>query len=1070
MIPLIDQVQQEGLVIYKSSAGSGKTYRLVKEYLTLLLADPQQYRHILAITFTNKATEEMKRRILGKLKEFATHDPDTLHQDQMYLSLLALYQYHQPEMKNGLQVRARKALELILNDYSNFSVCTIESFFQRIVRSFTRELNIPLGYEVELSQQLVLEEMVREMLSEIGMNPGLTRLLQHYLSYNLQESRSWNLDWAIKKLGYQVFQEQFQQLTISSPLLEDHIDRILGISRDLLEECRQFEAKMERLALRAQKIMDSEGIAIEDFKYGKSGVAGYFVRVLDRKDYEPKKRAIEASENPEAWVKKGSPKLAEIQAALNKGLQNCLEEMVNLYHEGFDAYQTASVVSRSLYSFGMMYDLQQKLTDYRKAHRQLVISDTSYLLSLIIEGVQKDTGLDTPFIFERVGTRYFHYLLDEFQDTSSMQWRNLFPLLKESLSQMRTNLIVGDVKQSIYRWRNGNMELLMRDVERQVRTELGQEAHVILLKENWRTAPEIVSFNNDFFQIARDLLTRELGEWAEGEIHQAYESIDQDAKRTEKKGLVRIDFLHGDEEEEITWQDQASELCYERIRQLTDEGFWRKDITLLVRNNKEGVSLAQYLQKKGVQIVSAESLLLMRNPKIALLHATLVYLVDKDEAIAQATLQYQLNQLIIKNPLGHNTFASSSSEEIDKLLEDKHSLQRLPIYECVSVLMQRLSGFYDSDAYVLAFLEAIKEYTHLQDASISGFLGWWEEQKHKRAIASGQETNAVKIMTIHKAKGLEFPVVIVPFTDWPLEPKTGEFLWIKNPQQSPYNELPYLPVQVSSKLNNSFFQEAYLKERLASYLDNLNLLYVAFTRPKNRLYIHAPGTKKRVKSIKRIAHLLSSGVNVLRESDAQSDLPEFFEKGTKQSYAHQEDEQVEGQEPLKDLAEKSGKRFPELSIRYYAGRYLSANILKRSEQMLRGELLHEALGYIRQVEDLPNAVNQMLHQGYLSSEEGQFLKETLEEVISLPEVAHWYANDWEIKNEAEIITAEGKILRPDRVMITAKKAIVVDYKSGKPFDSHPIQVQSYMIAIEQMGYQVQGFLYYLQEKVVEVSR
>ena len=1070
MIPLIDQVKQGGLVIYKSSAGSGKTYRLVKEYLTLLLADPQQYRHILAITFTNKATEEMKRRILGKLKEFATNDPDYLLQDQMYRDLLALYQYHQPGMRQSLQARARKSLELILNDYSNFSVCTIESFFQRIVRSFTRELNIPLGYEVELSQQLVLEEMVREMLSEIGMNPGLTRLLQQYLTYNLQESRSWNLDWAIKKLGYQVFQEQFQQLSISSPLLEDHIDRILAISRDLQKECRKFEVQMEGLALRAQEIMDSEAIAIEDIKYGKSGVAGYFVRVLERKDYEPKKRALEASENPDTWVKKGSPKFAQIQQALDKGLQNCLEEMVHLYQEGFDAYQTASVVSRSLYAFGMMYDLQQKLTDYRKAHRQLVISDTSYLLSLIIEGVQKDSGLDTPFIYERVGTRYFHYLLDEFQDTSSMQWKNLFPLLKESLAQMRTNLIVGDVKQSIYRWRNGNMELLMRDVEKQIRTELGQEAHVILLKDNWRTAPEIVSFNNDFFQIARTRLTQELGEWAEEEIHQAYESIDQEARRTEKKGLVRIDFLYGNEEEDISWQDQAAKLCYQRIEQLTNEGFLRKDITLLVRNNKEGVSLAQYLQKKGIQIVSAESLLLMRNPKIALLHAALIYLVDTDEAIARATLQYQLNQLIIKNPIDHSTFSLKNQALIEKLFENRHSLQRLPIYECVSVLMQQLKGFYNSDAYVLAFLEAIKEYTHLQDASISGFLAWWEEQKHKRAIASGQETNAVKIMTIHKAKGLEFPVVIVPFTDWPLEPKTGEFLWIKNPQQSPYNELPYLPVQVSSKLDNSLFQEAYLKERLSSYLDNLNLLYVAFTRPQNRLYIQAPGTKKRVKSIKRIAHLLVSGVEVLRESDPQSGVPEFFEQGTQQVYSHREEMQEEDQESLKDLAEKSGKRFPELSIRYYAGRYLSSNILKRSEQMLRGELLHEALGYIRQVEDLPNAVTQMLHQGYLSSDEGQFLKETLEEVISLPEVAHWYANDWEIKNEAEILTKEGNILRPDRVMITEGKAIVVDYKSGKPFDSHPIQVQSYMIALEQMGYQVQGFLYYLQEKVLEVSR
>ena len=1070
MIALIDQVKKEGLAIYKSSAGSGKTYRLVKEYLTLLLADPYQYRHILAVTFTNKATEEMKRRILGKLKDFASSDPSALEADQMYQDLLSLYRYHQAEIEDGLQIRARKALELILNDYSNFSVSTIESFFQRIVRSFTRELNIPLGYEVELSQQVVLEEMVRQMLGEIGVNQELTRLFRKFLTYNMQESRSWNLEWAIKKLGYQVFQEQFQQLAINSPLLEDHIDRILEVSTDLQKACRQFESQMETLALKATEIMAFHGLVVDDFKYGKSGVAGYFTRVLEKKDYEPKKRASEAGDNPEGWAKKGSPKALIIQQALDNGLQKCLQEMLDLYEDSFNSYQSAYIVSRSLFTFGMMYDLQQKLTEYRKTHRQLVISDTSYLLSLIIEGVQKEIGLDTPFIYERVGTRYLHYLLDEFQDTSTMQWKNLFPLLKESLGYQHTNLIVGDVKQSIYRWRNGNMELLMRGVEEQVRRDTGQEPHVILLKENWRTAPEIVAFNNSFFKISLDLLSQELGEWAENELQQAYESIEQEAKKKEMKGLVRVDFLAGDTEMGHSWIDQATELCFERIETLKAEGFLKKDITLLVRNNKEGVALAQFLQKKGIQVVSAESLLLMRNPKIVLLHAALVHLIEPDDALSRATLSYQWDQLIGETSPTHYTFRGPLPSGLETLFTNRHSLQRMPVYECVATLIRRLPGFQKGDAYLLAFLEAVKEYTHLSDASISGFLSWWEDQRLKRAIASGQETDAVKIMTIHKAKGLEFPVVILPFADWALEPKSGEFLWIQQPRENPYSQLPYIPVQISSKLENTIFQKAYHKERLMSYLDNLNLLYVAFTRPQSRLYIHTAKPGKTVKSIRRIAHILSEGIKKVSPLDSVDVDSTFIEFGVAQPPAHQQQTEEEVPNVLGDLTPSTTESLPHLSIRFHAGRYLSSPILKRSEQMLRGELLHEALGHIEQVEDLPQAVSRMLHKGYMSSEEGVFLEETLREVLALPEVAHWYANDWMIKNEAEILTKEGRLLRPDRVMIAGNTATVVDYKSGKPYDTHKIQVQSYMAALEEMGYEpVKGYLYYLQDKVVEIS-
>ncbi|MEM6633711.1 MAG: UvrD-helicase domain-containing protein [Bacteroidota bacterium] len=1082
MITLVDQVRQQGLRIYKSSAGSGKTYHLVKAYLTLLLSNPYQYRHILAITFTNKATEEMKRRILGKLKEFSTLPADALLEEPMYQEISALYRQYIPEGSLELQSRSRKALELILNDYSNFSVSTIESFFQRIVRAFTRELNIPLGYEVELSQHLVLDELLREMLSEIGHNQELTRLFKKFLTYNLQESRSWNLDWAIRKLGYQVFQERFQQLTIRSPLLENHIDQILSLAESLQVACKRFETRMSTPAIQGLEIMKDLGLEVEDFKYGKGGVAGYFYRVVDKKEYDPKKRARDAVGDPRVWMKKGSQREEDIEQALADGLQECLLEMVGTFDAEYEDYQTAVVASKTLYTFGMMYDLQRKLTEYRREHRQLVISDTSYLLSLIIEGVQQDIGLDTPFIYERVGTRYHHYLLDEFQDTSTMQWRNLFPLLKESLSEIHTNLIVGDVKQSIYRWRNGNMDLLMRKVEEQVKRETGQEPQIVLLKDNWRTVPEIVDFNNSFFAISHKRLANELGEWADPELSKAYESLVQNPQRKNRQGMVQVDFILNERNSEVPWTEKAMELCEKRIRSVLGQGFMGGEISVLVRNNREGVALAQYLQKREIKVVSAESLLLMRNPKVVLLHAALLNLVEEEDAIAWATLQYYWNQLVSKQELNHQTFSRTEIPEIEEFLSDKLSLQRLPVYECVATLIKRIPGFHTADAYVLAFLEVVNEYTHLVDASISGFLTWWEEQKHKRAISSGQENDAVKIMTIHKSKGLEFPVVILPFADWPLEPKSGEFLWIEQPPEGLYQQLPYMPIQVSTRLEESLFQGAYRKERLMSFVDNLNLLYVAFTRPQYRLYVQTCHTGKSPSSIKRISQLLETGIRTLQEEN-----PSLVSLNRKEGmelegfWSYQFGKEVAASSPsnamashlqkLPDLAVSTGSPFPNISIRYHAGNYFSANLRKQSERMLRGELLHEALGLVVGLADIPVAVSTMLHKGYISSEEAELLKNTLLEVISLPEVADWYAGNWKVKNEADILTAEGSLLRPDRVMIQGSKAVVVDYKTGAPFDSHKIQVLTYMQALSQMGYkEVSGFLYYLQDKVVEVRK
>ncbi len=1061
------------LTIYKSSAGSGKTFTLVLEYLKLIILNPYRYSNILAVTFTNAATNEMKKRIIQQLMELATSSEEEQRENIVFLKLEQHFQENHIELSHPIDQQARRALDNILNDYSNFSVSTIERFFQRIVRAFTRELNIPMGYEIEMQQAQVLEYIIGDMLLEVGTNKDLTNLLKQFLDYNLSEDKSWNIHLMLRKLGSQVFKEQFQQLNVQKPLDTSHIQHIQEIAGEIIRIRREFEQHMCSLANEAISILNRFDLPLDAFKYKKSSVPSYFYRVQDKLDFDPKKRAREGCEELEAWMKPGSEREEDFYAAIQAGLIDWLNEMVSYYDEGIDAYQTALTVSGSIYSFGVMYDLQQKLSDYRKEYHQLIISDTSYLLSMVLDG-----GTDPPFIYERVGTRYMHYLLDEFQDTSDMQWSNLFPLLREAMSQSEPdaqphNLIVGDVKQSIYRWRNGNMDLLNRKVEQQVQSAFGERPREEFLTDNWRTAKDVVEFNNTFFQHSVEYLGKELDLEEGSDLHQAYRNIVQHSTKNHIRGFVGIEFFEHEKRisqpEGVSWIELAMGRTLELIQELMDEGFKESDITLLVRRNSEGIQLAQFLQKNRVKVVSAESLLLMRNDKVILILAYLKYLVFGDDEIAEATLQYHLSQMNGELQTDHLSFLSGIGKRLlVEIFASREQLLRMPVYDCISYLIHRLRGLHEPDAYVLSFLGAVLEYTQLQDSSITGFLDWWEDQKSSRAIASVDEQDAVRIMTIHKSKGLEFPVVILPFADWSLKPKVGDFIWIEKPDKAPYDQFEYLPVKVSSKLDNSYFKDHYRDELIASYIDNLNLLYVAFTRSEHRLYILTKDYAGKAKQISQVAHLINF---VIREGmNMATNEEKMITWGKKESYERKTRDLEQETVTLKTLEHAGLDHQPRISIRFSSNMYLPTDIRQRSEQILAGELVHEALAHIYSVEDITVGVKHVLHKGLISSEESDFMEKLLQEVVLHPDAAHWFSGLWEVKNEAEILYENSTILRPDRVMIHKGKAVVVDYKTGDPYVSHHIQVQKYMYALKTMGYiLVEGYVYYLLKHIEKVS-
>ncbi|MEM6345360.1 MAG: UvrD-helicase domain-containing protein [Bacteroidota bacterium] len=1061
-----------GLVIYKSSAGSGKTYTLVYNYLKIVIANPWDYRHVLAITFTNKATEEMKARIIDTLSELASLSPNQQSDHPLYQQLSAHLLDTDPSGEREVSRQARTVLNLILNDYSNFSVSTIESFFQKIVRAFTRELNIPIGYEIEMQQDIVLDQVVDELFLEIGRNDDLTKLLSGFVERNLNEDRSWNIQLEIKKLAQQLFKEKYQRLLVEYPTKEEsQIDNTLALVDELQGIRTRFERFMQAKAGEAIALLGAYNLRITDFKYGKSSIPNYFKKASQDKVYEPGKRVLSVTEQGKnEWYGKTTEKAEEIEAVLAAGLDRLLKEMISMYQDRYVEYISAVQILRSLHSFGLLHDLQKKLSHYRRENNQLIISDTSYLIKEIIH-----SQYDTPFIYEKVGNRYTYYLIDEFQDTSDMQWHNLFPLVLEALARGDGGMIVGDVKQSIYRWRSGNMELLLREVEQSIQL-MGQAIEPQSLSHNWRTGADIVHFNNEFFALAAERIGDLFSEEHAATIRLAYEQVAQTPMR-DFDAYVELNLLEGlrPKGEEVAWMELSLERTTDTIRQLQEEGFKGGEITLLVRRNKEGVILAEHLQKEGIPVISAESLLVDNHPQVILLLSLLEYLHQEQDEVAAATLRFYFGQVTAEDRgTLHQTFADKAAMP-NAFVKAMAKLRQLPVYQCVEEMLRLFPALSEPNAYVQGFLDAVLRYSGTKDASISGFLSFWDEVRHKTAIASAPDPEAVQIMTIHKSKGLEFPVVILPFADWDLGPNNRDFLWLEEPQEAPYDQFPFLPIQISSKIEQTYFEQTYANEKRLSYLDNLNMLYVAFTRPELRLYIFAPDDHKKAK-YSAVRHLLS---DLPRSESLQGEWDEAakrFRRGLivpRSGISHKQDDPHDAIENLELVSNvKPHENWNSaIKIRFSSNSYLPADIQTRNERISLGNLLHDAMDFIKVVGDLPRAVKTMVNQGKLLASEASDLHNQLERIINLPTAKDWFDGSWVVRNEAEIIAADGSILRPDRVMIKGSQVVVVDYKTGKASDRYYSQLRKYMRALQDIGYQsVSGFLYYLQlGKIEEVS-
>jgi len=985
------------LKILKASAGSGKTYNLAREYIRLLINSerPDAYRHVLAVTFTNKATDEMKRRILKELHTLATAPEES--------SYLKYLQECTGKSVPDLQKKAQQQLSGILHDYSAFAVSTIDRFFQQTLRAFSREIGQFATYQVQLDRDALVAESVDRVLdglSEEG-DGKLLRWLTDSVQEDLQQRGTFSLEGRLTEMA-----ASLRELPEDRELPRETLDRL----RDCCARAQEdFEKRVKEAAQACLDALQSSGVDPEDSNRGfLKNLYKYAdpVGAIER----PKDTFTGKASDPDQWFSKAKSKLKDqLAGALDAPLQAFLD----CFGLPFKEYNTARTIREQLYSLGVAAELRAAFTAIQKEKNLLSLDDSNTILKGIIDGT------DAPFVYEKLGVRYDDFLLDEFQDTADIQWDNFRPLLQNGVAGGNDSLVVGDVKQSIYRWRGSDWGLLNSRLQEEF-----SQPEVRVLDGNYRTCREIVSFNNCFFAYAAGELDRLLGTDAIGPL---YADVRQEARfRDPAPGSVEVAFV----------EDQMEEIL-QTLRDVKDRGGEWADVAILVRGNAEGSAIAEQLLRNGIPVVSDDSLFVKTSVTVRRLVSQLSLVEAPPQEDAPTVAGYLARSLQVQIPAGYH----SLTDLAEALLRDLRDADP--------------ARFQAEIPYIQSFMDYLQDWVATGGNNLDAFLRAWEDANPK--IASPQRGNSVRVMTIHKSKGLEFPFVIVPFAEKVTLFK-GSSYW-----RSPALEGSSLEheaeglyrVKLDGGAADTLFEEDYRLERLNQAIDNINVFYVALTRPQYGLKVIAAPLPKSFTEPKNMAQLLYGFVG-----GEHFTAGEPFDFGTLKRKA-EDAASLEAGYP--SFPANSGSR---LKLSPEAADYFGADgsVGLEASRRIRGTVLHGILSRVRVADDLPAAVEAAVRSGELPETEreatGTFLQERLAAVTD----RGWFAPSARILSEAAVIGPDGREYRPDRVVLHPGGAVdIVDYKFGEPNPSYLRQVQRYAALYRAMGHPaVSGWLWYLE--------
>ena len=1040
--------EETPFLIYRSSAGSGKTRSLAKEYLKLALQYKSDYfKHILAVTFTNKATQEMKDRILQYLVDFSSEK-----ENELAVELMTELDLTRSEFVK----RSTEVLTLLLHNYSRFSVSTIDAFFQRVIRSFTRESGLMGNFRLEIDHDLVLEEVIGSLLDDLGQDADLTRWVLDFSRENLKEGSNWNITYALVAFAKEILKEDFKLI---EPEILKHAShgQAKSIYQELLTSKQKFFDPMRAWGVEALQILDRHGLTVESFANKNSGTPfTFFNNYANAEFYEPANRTIAANQDPMNWVKKGE--FSNPLLPLAKGeLGGILRKMLSFYESEKKRYTTVDKVLSQFFEYALISDIVEKLSNYKTENNIMLIADASQFLNGIIN------NSDTPFIYEKAGSFYNHFLIDEFQDTSKLQWNNFKPLLLDSLDQNQLNMVVGDVKQSIYRWRGSDSTLLQRDVMDQVGKARTQ---VLDLTANYRSAGHVLDFNNRFFHRAAARLGQITGSPFP---EQVYEGSQQENKKLPEKGFVHAEFLDD-------WfsggKEQAMNKMVAFIEAIQLKGHPASSVAILVRRNDEGQDVINYLQqyqsegkahpKCSYEVVSSDSLKLDSALCVALLVTAYRVINNPKDKAARGELQLAfagINDFDIESPDASSMFRDRFPDDLVL------SLSSLPIDEVTETLIRifDLGSDRTERAYLLAFQEVVLGFVAHEKNDIGSFLNWWTLNSSKKSVQAAGHSDAMNIITIHKAKGLQFKFVIVPFCDWKLDHDRQPIIWCQS-EEEPFNHLGFMAVRYSKDLKDSYFEESYLTERYKAYLDNLNVLYVALTRAELGLVFFGPtwdnqGDPANAGELAFDVLNLDPGLNTNWNAESATwqfgNIPDaFFNAVTADSKSY-----------LDHYSSFDWRN--KLTIRTEGTEFFLPEKSDKRRKINYGILLHKILSRITLKVEADSIVQQLVSDGTMMLEEVDEVKILLGSLWSNSQITDWFSKIWTVKTEAPLLVPNQNPERIDRVIFRElpnglKKAIVIDFKSGEKRSTDKTQVMNYVQHVNSMGYvDVEGYLLYL---------
>ena len=1033
--------------VFNASAGSGKTFNLVKSYLKLLFKTENifGFRNILAMTFTNKAVGEMKERILKKLKDFS--EETVLDGNDAMFNALCLELSLQPEYVNK---KAKTLLSTIMHNYAAFDISTIDGFNHRLIRTFAYDLKLPINFEVELDTEALLNEAVDSLIAKAGTDKKLTKILIDFAIEKADDDKSWDISNDLNKIAKKLTNEN-DIPHLKEALKDKTLDDFESLKTSLIKQIKSTENQIIDNAKSILTTFENNGLTKADFSRGtlfnhfeKASLLqtnGLYNNQLESNIEENKVYTTKLDANKKDIIDSLLPEIGLTYKTIKAAVYN-LTFLKAIY--------------KNVTPLSVLNAINTELQLIKDNENKLLISEFNTLISNQL----KDQP--TPFIYERIGEKFRHYFIDEFQDTSAMQWNNLIPLIENSLTaenlkgEKGSTMIVGDAKQAIYRWRGGKAEQFIDLTEDKNPFPVNKK--LIELEENYRSHKNIVNFNNSFFKYISNTSFR----------NEHYANLYKKANQNptiKEEGYVSFQFLDLKESEDDKETLYAKE-TYNTLKKCLDNGYDLKDICVLVRKKKEGIAVANYLSENDIKIMSSETMLIDNSESVQLINNILRLLVNPNNfEVRINVLHYLASTFNVEDK--HTFFNQNLKLNIDTFFGsfkqfgidfNTTEIAQLSLYDSVEDIARQFNLLQTSDAFVQFYLDLVLEFSQKHITGISGFLDYYDNKKDSLSIVSPNNQNAVQIMTIHKSKGLEFPVVIFPFADLDIYREIDPQEWFPI-DKTLFNGFSKTLINFNSDVENfgEIGQDIYTKHKAEQELDNINLLYVALTRPIEQLHVISK-TDNNLNELNSYSKLFQS---YLQTEQLWSDNQTFYEFGNSKR------EIIPVEKSLETSSNKNiisvNKKEHNIKIITKSGYLWDTN---QQHAIEKGNIIHDIMSKIYTKDDIDFAINLALDNGLINDDQVESITKNINDIVNQKYLKEFFTDQYTIYNERDILTRTGQMIRPDRLAIKDNQATIIDYKTGLPNPKYEQQLEIYATHLKEMGYQISNkILVFINENI-----